>query len=173
MYVLNNREKAFIITIAKRVRADYLRKNKYTLLEDDIDMFDENVFVSDYNVEEDVAKKLDLSVCAEEIEKIFTNLNVLKSAKNLSYREKLVLFSYYSEHKTDKEMLKTLLENHVQYTGSVKAKAILDDFENYLGKFKKIIPADYKKIMSYTEQYIEEGMSPEEAQIEAFNKCVS
>jgi glutamate synthase (ferredoxin) len=77
------------------------------------------------------------------------------------------------EHKTDKEMLKTLLENHVQYTGSVKAKTILDDFENYLGKFKKIIPADYKKIMSYTEQYIEEGMSPEEAQIEAFNKCVS
>ena len=49
-----------VITIAKRVRADYLRENKYTLLEDDIDMFDENVFVSDFNVEDDVAKKLDL-----------------------------------------------------------------------------------------------------------------
>jgi glutamate synthase (ferredoxin) len=97
----------------------------------------------------------------DEYNSLYRNLN-----KEMVLMEKV-------EHKTDKEMLKTLLENHVQYTGSVKAKAILDDFENYLGKFKKIIPADYKKIMSYTEQYIEEGMSPEEAQIEAFNKCVS
>ncbi len=97
----------------------------------------------------------------DEYNSLYRNLN-----KEMVLMEKV-------EHKTDKEMLKTLLENHVQYTGSVKAKTILDDFENYLGKFKKIIPADYKKIMSYTEQYIEEGMSPEEAQIEAFNKCVS
>ena len=97
----------------------------------------------------------------DEYNSLYRNLN-----KEMVLMEKV-------EHKTDKEMLKTLLENHVQYTGSVKAKAILDDYENYLGKFKKIIPADYKKIMSYTEQYIEEGMSPEEAQIEAFNKCVS
>lgn len=108
MYILNNKEKAFLITIAKRVRADYLRENKYTLLEDDIDMFDENVFVSDFNVEDDVAKKLDLNICAEEIEKLFTDLNVLKSAKNLSYREKLVLFSYYSEKKTDSRIAKEL-----------------------------------------------------------------
>ena len=97
----------------------------------------------------------------DEYNSLYRNLN-----KEMVLMEKV-------EHKTDKEMLKNLLENHVQYTGSVKAKAILDDFENYLGKFKKIIPADYKKIMSYTEQFIEEGMSPEEAQIEAFNKCVS
>lgn len=99
MYILNNKEKAFLITVAKRASADYLRKNRYTLLEDDIDMFDENIFISDVDVENDVAIKLDSSICAEKIENIFNDLNVLKSTKNLSYREKLVLFSYYSERK--------------------------------------------------------------------------
>ena len=37
-------------------------------------------------------------------------------------------------------------------------------------KFKKIIPSDYKKIVQYTEDFIEHGMSIKEAQIEAFYK---
>lgn len=135
MYILSNKEKAFIVTIAKRVRADYLKANKYTLLEDDIDMFDENVFVSDFNVEEDVARKMDLSVCAEEIEKLFTNLNVLKSAKNLSYREKLVLFSYYSEHKTDYEIgcELHLKGDTVQKTRIRATKKILKNYNKLMG----------------------------------------
>ncbi len=72
------------------------------------------------------------------------------------------------EHKTDKEELKVLLTNHVKYTGSVKAKEILDNFSESLTKFKKIIPTDYKHIMSLTEDFIERGMSISEAQIEAF-----
>ena len=61
-----------------------------------------------------------------------------------------------------------MLEKHIKYTGSTKAKAILDDFNNYLPKFKKIIPADYKKMISLTAEYMEQGMSSEKAQIEAF-----
>jgi len=72
------------------------------------------------------------------------------------------------EHKTDKEQLRTLLKNHVKYTNSVKAKTVLDSFDDYLPKFKKIIPADFKKIVQLTEDFIERGMSISEAQIEAF-----
>ena len=72
------------------------------------------------------------------------------------------------EHKTDKEELRNLLTKHVAYTDSAKAKMILDDFDNYLPKFKKIIPSDYKKIVQLTEDFIERGMSMKEAQIEAF-----
>lgn len=74
------------------------------------------------------------------------------------------------EHKSDREELKKLLENHAKYTGSAKAKLILDNFDEYLPKFKKIIPSDYKKIVQYTEDFIEHGMSIKEAQIEAFYK---
>ncbi len=72
------------------------------------------------------------------------------------------------ENKADKVLLKTLLENHVKYTGSVKAKAILEDFEGNLSKFKKIIPEDYKKMMQLTALFEEQGMDHEKAQIEAF-----
>jgi len=75
------------------------------------------------------------------------------------------------EYKADKDELRSMLEKHLKYTGSKKAAAILADFENYLPKFKKIIPADYKKMMQLTEDFIERGMSMKEAQIEAFNEC--
>ncbi len=72
------------------------------------------------------------------------------------------------EHKADKEELRTMLKNHVKYTGSIKAAAILENFDSFLPKFKKIIPADYKRIVQLTEDFIERGMSIGEAQIEAF-----
>ena len=80
---------------------------------------------------------------------------------NMLYRNlnKEMVLMEKVEHKADKEELRNLLKKHVQYTGSNKAKAVLDDFDNYLGKFKKIIPADYKKIMQYTEEFIERGLS--------------
>lgn len=52
------------------------------------------------------------------------------------------------ESEGDRCVIKTLLQNHLKYTGSKKAKAILDDFEGLLLKFKKIIPEEYKKIIS-------------------------
>ncbi len=72
------------------------------------------------------------------------------------------------EYKADKEELKNMLKKHVKYTGSEKAKMILDNYEDYLPKFKKIIPTDYKEMMRLTEDFIERGMSIEEAQIESF-----
>ena len=35
----------------------------------------------------------------------------------------------------------------------------------------QIIPADYKKLISITNMYEEQGLSREEAQIEAFYEC--
>ena len=76
------------------------------------------------------------------------------------------------ENKTDIEELKNLLKKHVKYTGSEKASKILDTWEESLPKFKKIIPEDYKKLISVTGQFEEQGMSREDAQIEAFYKCM-
>lgn len=105
MYILNNKEKAALITIARRTRIDYLKSNHYTYLEDDIDMVDENIFVSEENIENYCEAKCDKEICAYEIEKIFSDPLLLKSSKALTYKEKLVLFSYYMEEKsTDKRV---------------------------------------------------------------------
>ena len=39
-----------------------------------------------------------------------------------------------------------MIKDHVAYTNSEKGKEILDNFGEYLPKFKKIIPHDYKQM---------------------------
>ena len=72
------------------------------------------------------------------------------------------------ELKTDIAEIRNMLTRHAKYTGSVKAKKLLTNFDEELKKFKKIIPEDYKKVMAVSAQYEELGMSREDAQVEAF-----
>ena len=51
-------------------------------------------------------------------------------------------------NKYDVLELKAMIEDHVKYTNSIRGKEILNDFEEYLPKFKKIIPYDYKKMLN-------------------------
>ena len=44
------------------------------------------------------------------------------------------------------------------------------DFDAQVAHFKKIIPTDYKEMLRLTAKYEEQGMSHEEAQIEAFTE---
>ena len=64
--------------------------------------------------------------------------------------------------------LKELIEEHVKATDSSKGKEILENFGEYLPKFKKIIPYDYKRMLNTIVQMEEKGLSSEQAQIEAF-----
>lgn len=70
--------------------------------------------------------------------------------------------------KYDVMELKDMITEHVQYTNSKKGKEVLKNFEEYLPKFKKIIPHDYKKMMSTIGKMEVKGLSSEQALIEAF-----
>ena len=64
--------------------------------------------------------------------------------------------------------LKAMIQEHVALTNSEKGKKILDNFGEYLPKFKKIIPHDYERVLKTIVQMEEKGLSAEQAQIEAF-----
>lgn len=64
--------------------------------------------------------------------------------------------------------LKNMIQEHVALTNSEKGKRILEHFEDYLPKFKKIIPHDYERVLKTIVQMEEKGLSAEQAQIEAF-----
>ena len=64
--------------------------------------------------------------------------------------------------------LKDMINDHVKYTNSEKGKEILEHFSDYLPKFKKIIPHEYKEMQMAIVQMEEKGLSSEQAQIEAF-----
>ncbi len=67
--------------------------------------------------------------------------------------------------------LKSMIEEHVSYTNSARGKEILNNFQEFLPKFKKIIPRDYERMMTAILQMEEKGLSREQAQIEAFNSA--
>ena len=70
--------------------------------------------------------------------------------------------------KYDVMEVKDMLKEHVAYTNSEKGKEILRNLGDYLPKFKKIMPNDYKKMQNLIVQMEERGLSSEQAQIEAF-----
>ncbi len=72
----------------------------------------------------------------------------------------------------DIKELRSIIEKHVNATGSDKGKMILDNFEEYIPHFKKIIPEDYERMIDMTAEYESKGRSHEEAEIEAFNRLV-
>jgi glutamate synthase (NADPH) large chain len=47
----------------------------------------------------------------------------------------------------DAKRLRFLIERYLRHTNSQRARTILDDFENYLPKFIKIMPVDYKRAL--------------------------
>ena len=48
----------------------------------------------------------------------------------------------------DAERLRILVERHLLYTGSPRAKALLDNWDASLAKFVKVMPTDYAKALA-------------------------
>ena len=51
----------------------------------------------------------------------------------------------------DAERLRILLERHHLHSGSKRARALLDDWDNALGKFVKVMPRDYRRALKQLE----------------------
>ena len=81
---------------------------------------------------------------------------------------KEMVSSYEITNKYDMMELKDMIKEHVTSTNSAKGKEILEHFNEYLPKFKKIIPHDYERVLKTIVQMEEKGLSAEQAQIEAF-----
>jgi len=48
----------------------------------------------------------------------------------------------------DIDILRTLIARHLHYTGSARAREILDHFNRYLPKFVKIMPTEYRRALA-------------------------
>ena len=64
--------------------------------------------------------------------------------------------------------LKKLIENHLKYTNSKRAKAILENWDTEYKKFVKVIPQAYKEMITEIEKCKAAGMTDEEARLDAF-----
>ncbi|MEM7434292.1 MAG: glutamate synthase large subunit [Myxococcota bacterium] len=51
------------------------------------------------------------------------------------------------QHAEEIAVLRGLVEEHLEYTGSAVAKRVLDDWDGTLGTFVKVMPRDYKRVI--------------------------
>jgi glutamate synthase (NADPH/NADH) large chain len=52
----------------------------------------------------------------------------------------------------DEERLRQLIENHLRYTGSAVAQAMLDDWAGYRTRFVKVMPVEYRRALREMEK---------------------
>ncbi len=94
---------------------------------------------------------------------------VLDESRSLYTKvNKELVFMKEVTDKYDVLQLKTMIQEHVAYTNSTRGKEVLDNFGEYLPKFKKIISYDYAAMLKKIVQMEEKGLSSEQAKIEAF-----
>ncbi len=53
----------------------------------------------------------------------------------------------------DEERLMQLISNHHTYTGSARAREILDDWATYRTRFVKVMPVEYRRALQEMERY--------------------
>ena len=70
--------------------------------------------------------------------------------------------------KYDAAELHGMIERHVSETGSPRGKTILENWEEILPLFKKVLPNDYSRMLSAISRLEEKGLPREQAEIEAF-----
>jgi glutamate synthase (NADPH/NADH) large chain len=56
----------------------------------------------------------------------------------------------------DAERLKHLIENHANYAGSKRAAEILSDWNNYVGKFRKVMPNEFRRALGEMQKIAQE-----------------
>jgi glutamate synthase domain-containing protein 2/glutamate synthase domain-containing protein 1/glutamate synthase domain-containing protein 3 len=63
-----------------------------------------------------------------------------------------------------------MIERHLQYTGSARAKHVLDNWDDMVPKFARIMPKDFKRAVASLKRAHEQGLSGEEAIMVAFEE---
>ena len=69
------------------------------------------------------------------------------SLEKVAHQASVASDAIHHLNQPDEVTLLALINKHLEYTGSVRAKAILADWEHARGKFVKVMPNEYKRAL--------------------------
>ncbi|MGP7815820.1 glutamate synthase large subunit [Niallia sp. 01092] len=81
--------------------------------------------------------------------------------------QEMILFESL-EDANEVESVKELIAKHADQTNSIAAKQVLENWEKSVSQFVKVIPKDYKRMISHIQEGLNNGLSEEEAVMNAF-----
>ncbi|MPW26693.1 glutamate synthase large subunit [Alkalibaculum sp. M08DMB] len=70
----------------------------------------------------------------------------------------------------EQQEVKAMIEKHVEYTNSPLGTTILQDWEKNVGRFTKVIPSDYKRMIKNIETAYASGLDGDDALMAAFEE---
>jgi glutamate synthase (ferredoxin) len=73
---------------------------------------------------------------------------------------------------SDAEDVRGLLARHLELTGSVRAADLLGRWEDAVGRFVRVVPHDYRRVLEAQARMRASGMDPEAAEMAAFEENV-
>jgi glutamate synthase (ferredoxin) len=91
---------------------------------------------------------------------------------NMKLNKEMILVEALTEETEVNEVL-SMIRKHVKYTNSPKGHDVLNNWDEYVTKFVKIIPKDFKRMMQAIEDVKRSGLSGEEALLAAFTANMS
>ena len=66
--------------------------------------------------------------------------------------------------------VRAMIERHLDYTKSTRARAVLDQWAAVVPKFVKVMPKDYKRMLACIERAEAQGLTGDEAIMAAFEE---
>ncbi|MBW4460873.1 MAG: glutamate synthase large subunit [Nodosilinea sp. WJT8-NPBG4] len=66
--------------------------------------------------------------------------------------------------------LQELIQRHVDYTQSKRGLKLLEDWDNAIAKFVKVMPRDYKRVLQHIQKALADGLTGDDALTAAFEE---
>jgi glutamate synthase (NADPH) large chain len=85
---------------------------------------------------------------------------------------KEMVLLYRLRYPEETSFLKDLVFRHAQLTGSARANKVLVDWDYFMPRFVRVVPNDYNRVLQAQRKMRETGLSPEEAEMAAFEENV-
>ena len=82
------------------------------------------------------------------LEPLFPNLHDLEYDRPWQHMEAQIDRKVWHRDQTDEAQLKKLLEDHHKWTGSQRARELLDNWATARAKFVKVFPNEYKRALA-------------------------
>src|SRR5579885_794251 len=74
------------------------------------------------------------------------------------------------EDREEMDEVRAMVQRHLEYTGSSRAKAVLARWSELAGRFVRVMPKDYARVLACIRRAHEQGLSGDEAVMAAFEE---
>jgi len=85
---------------------------------------------------------------------------------------KEMVLLYRLRYPEEIDFIKDLVFRHAELTGSARANKVLVDWDYFMPRFVRVVPNDYNRVLQAQRKMRETGLSPEEAEMAAFEQNV-